>query len=173
MLVILGLIALGTPSGYAHTAQGRLATSPLLVMAAGAPPAGSALVTGQGFTAGGSVYVALYDRWSTSGTQHYETRWVTASETTFGANGSHDPAQGYIAGGTISEHFGASETVYGPNGSQDPATGYVQGTSEISVDTSGSVGIVVGSRCDTSVMVRAYDTESATWSNMLDLTVGC
>jgi len=119
------------------------------------------------------VYISLYDQWSTWGTQRYETRWVTASETTSGANGSQHPAQGYAKGVTISEHFGPSETVYGLNGSQDPAAGYVLGTSEISVDSSGSVAIVAGSQCDTSVMMRAFDAQSATWSNMFDLTVGC
>lgn len=170
MLVILQLVAFGTPSVHA---QGRLATSPLLIAAAGAPTPGAVLVSGQGFTPGGSVYVGLYDQWSTSGTDHYETRWTIASATVHGPNGSQDPALGYAEGGTISELFGASETVYGPNGSQDPATGYVEGTSLIDVGPYGAVDVVTSPRCDNSVMVRAYDASSAAWSNMLDLSVGC
>lgn len=51
----------------------------------------SFVVSGNGFTPGGDVYIALYDQW---GMILNETRWVAASESIHGPNGSQDPAQG-------------------------------------------------------------------------------
>ena len=63
---------------------------------------GTVNVTGNGFTAGGWVYVALYDRW---GAKLYETRWLNASATVFGPDGSQDPAAGFVRGGAVNESF--------------------------------------------------------------------
>jgi hypothetical protein len=60
------------------------------------------VVTGQGFTPRGDIYIALYDRW---GTRLYETRWVIASETVSGPEGSLDPATVYDEGGVVYASF--------------------------------------------------------------------
>lgn len=88
VLAIVCLVAPGTPVAQAWSAQPAPVTTPLLTDAAAASALGSAEVTGQHFSQGGKVYVALYDQW---GVQLHETRWVTASMATFGANGSQDP----------------------------------------------------------------------------------
>ena len=93
---------------------------------------GAIVVTGDTFTPGGDVYVALYDTWG----QHlYETRWVTASVEAYGINGSTDPAQGFKAGGKILEKF--------------------------------------DHLCGGSVMVRAYDQSTDSWSNWLNASPKC
>jgi hypothetical protein len=141
-------------------------------------------VAGEGFTHGGLVYIALYDQW---GTDLKETRWTTASPETFGANGSLDPAQGYDAGGVVSEGFDLfRETVYGPNGSMDPAQGYAAGNySPVVVDAfyglNGSqdpangyvAAATVQESCSAPLMVRAYDQDQQAWSNTLDVSIGC
>src|SRR5215207_8267668 len=65
-------------------------------------------VTGTGFTAGGRVYLAIYDQ---MGAQLYETRWITASLATTGWR--HEPGYGVlgrtlvdIPGGALRESFG-------------------------------------------------------------------
>jgi hypothetical protein len=178
ILTILGLVVCG--SSLAHTAAAQVlpGTTPLLIASASAPAAGTALLTGQHFTPGGEVYFALYDQW---GLELHETRWVTASVTVYGANGSIDPASGYLQGGTLSELFGTAESVFGPNGSQDPANGYVRvGTTESAFGPNGSqdpangyVASRPGNLCGATVMARAYDVQSATWSNVSDIDVGC
>ena len=57
-----------------------------------------------------------------------------------------------------------SETVDGPNGSQDPATGFVRG------DPGGEIA---RSLCGTTVVARAGDAQTATWSYLLDANAGC
>lgn len=136
------------------------------------------------------MYVALYDQW---GMELRETRWVTASVTAFGPHGSQDPAKGYAPGGTIEETFGTIEPVFGPHGSQDPANGYIRGSGDtIVVGASEPVfgpngsqdparGYVAGNPghevtlnlCGTAIMVRAYDAQTETWSNVLDIDSGC
>jgi hypothetical protein len=66
----------------AGSADGALADPPVLFDATGAAT-GPGMVTfdGQGFTAGGRVYIAVYDQ---MGAKLYETRWVRATATTGG-----------------------------------------------------------------------------------------
>ena len=190
VLVILGLVVSGNSVAYADRAQLSPTASPLLIDVSAAQSPGSVIVTGHGFTPGGEVYIALYDQW---GMQLHETRWINASQTVYGPNGSQDPAAGFVEGGSANETFGTLETVYGPNGSQDPANGYIRGTSDTTI-VGGSETVygpngsqdpatgfvpgkpgreIAGSLCGTTVMVRAYDQQTATWSNMLDADVGC
>lgn len=159
ILVISSLVALGSSLVQAEGDRGVSPLPPLLVSASvAARTPGVVIVTGRGFTAGSDVYVAFYDAW---GRQRYETRWVVASQAVYGPNGSQDPANGFSPGGIIRETFGAQEAIYGPNGSQDPANGYVRQGSRFS------------SMCDTTVMVRAFDEQQNTWSNILDVDAGC
>lgn len=53
-----------------------------------------------------------------------------------------------------------SGTVYGPNGSQDSAVGYKEGAA-------------FASMCGATVMVRAFDQVSDSWSNLLDVDADC
>ncbi|MEA2514848.1 MAG: hypothetical protein QOJ59_4337 [Thermomicrobiales bacterium] len=76
VLVLLGLLALGGATG------GRAAAAPvpsLVDVSATTQTPALFTVTGAGFTAGGRVYLAVYDQ---MGTKLIETRWVTASLTT-------------------------------------------------------------------------------------------
>ncbi len=58
----------------------------------------------------------------------------------------------------------ASSTGYGHGGSADPAAGLHRG---------GTLDAVFAHLCDATPMVRAYDQETATWSNWLDVQLGC
>jgi hypothetical protein len=54
----------------------------------------------------------------------------------------------------------ASADQYGANGSADPATGFHRG---------GSLTETFAGLCGASVMVRAFDQQTAAWSNWLDI----
>ena len=54
----------------------------------------------------------------------------------------------------------ASRNSYGPNGSQDPAIGFKRG---------GILHEALRHPCGAAASVRAYDRESAAWSNWLDV----
>lgn len=123
----------------------------------------SIVISGQGFSPGQPVFIALYDRW---GVLEQETRWVTASESVYGPNGSLDPARGYQAGGNVREAFAIDfGTIYGPNGSQDPAQGYRRGLTAVEAGQFAS--------CPNSLMVRAYDQQTDAWSNLIDVEDAC
>jgi hypothetical protein len=150
--------------------------NPILTPAAGAQPVAalpvlrSALTTslslgqiavhGDGFTPGGLVSIVLYDRW---GQDVYAPVRTVASVGQFGPNGSSDPAQGYVAPGTLSHHLDlTTDATYGPNGSADPAQGYVPGEA------------VAGTfACGQELMVRALDYRTSTWTNLLDFAAPC
>lgn len=150
-------------NGTGTTVSAQSAAPPQLrsaVSSAIAPA--SIVVTGDRFSPGGLVYIALYDGW---GTTLHETRWVTANPTVHGPNGSQDPAHGFITGGHITESFEVvRQSVYGANGSQDPAQGYVVGDEGTQAPISA---------CDAPLMVRAFDGRTASWSNSLDVDLGC
>ena len=93
---------------------------------------GTIAVTGEGFAAGGRVYVAIYDQ---MGATLYETRWVKATP----AVSINDvPAVLQIthpSGGVLSETFGGL--------------------------------------CGAQVLIRAYDEQTAIWSNWLEAAPLC
>jgi hypothetical protein len=60
----------------AGSADGAISDPPVLFDATTAASAGMVTIDGQGFTAGGRVYVAVYDQ---MGAKLYETRWVNAT----------------------------------------------------------------------------------------------
>jgi hypothetical protein len=134
----------------------RMATSPF----------GTVTVAGDGFTPGGVVRIVLHDLWEVGPTVDY---WVIASSgaideslpylttATYGAHGSQDPAQGYIAG--TSPLSLTSGTIHGANGSQDPAQGYLE------------TAVAWPGRCP-DLVVRSWDARTDTWSNSLDIAVG-
>jgi hypothetical protein len=59
---------------------------------------------------------------------------------------------------TVIRSIRASLSIYGLNGSTDPAFGFQRG---------GFVGIAVGPWCDEKVMIRAFDRQTANWTNQL------
>lgn len=127
LFALLSLMVLG--GTVTSAASDPASAAPILsgvVNTTGAP--GTVTVTGKGFTSGGAVSVALYDRWSA---KLHETRFTTAVPAFHGPNGSQDPAVGYSPGGILSEAFGGL--------------------------------------CGAPVMVRAYDWQTAQWSNWLDV----
>ena len=134
-LMALGATASVAGPGGASAAEASVVT-PLLISAGTSSPtardAGLIVVTGDTFTPGGQVYIALYDEW---GQRLFENRWTTASPDVIGANGSMDPARGYQAGGFLRESF--------------------------------------DHLCGATVMVRAYDQGTASWSNWLDAQPNC
>ena len=188
-LVMFGFLFNGIASS--SSAQPASVLPVLINAVTSAVNPGTIMVRGGNFSPGGLVYIALYDQW---GATLHETRWVTASTTVYGPSGSQDPAQGFIAGSGIGEWFEQIRlTVYGPNGSQDPAQGYIAGDvgSRASTDASeavygpngsqdpaqgfvpGTTGAAITSGCDTPLMVRAFDQATASWSNTLDVDLGC
>ena len=153
-LVSLGLV--GLPHG--SIAQTGTTFPSLTYAIASELPSALIRVSGDGFTPGGLVFIALHDQW---GETLHETRWVIASSPDYGLYGSMDPAQGFRPGGTVGEVFDLfQETIYGPNGSMDPALGYVPAES-------------AGASCGMALMVRAFDHQAQAWSNTLDVSVGC
>jgi len=86
----------GSPGGAAHNAPRLTDVAPM----PGAPD--TIVLSGQGFTPGGRVYVAIYDQ---MGAHLYPTRWIAASAAAYGPDGSTDPALGYRPGGTLHEVF--------------------------------------------------------------------
>jgi hypothetical protein len=63
---------------------------------------GLVVVRGQHFTPGGDVFIAIHDPWAE---RSHETRWTTASETTFDMLGHDDPDLGFRPGGVVNESF--------------------------------------------------------------------
>lgn len=187
VVAILGLFVSGQPTAHAHVLPETGSMAPQLSVTVADPNRGLILVTGQDFTPGGRVVIDIYDA---EGLQLIGTRWAHASEEIFGANGSRDPALGYLSGGTVSEVFAVAETVFGPNGSRDPARGYVPGLGE-----SGTGSVATGPNgsrdpaminvpsitdqeqsanvCASDVMIQALDEQAEAWSNMLHLDEGC
>ena len=126
------------------------------------PSFGLVAVQGEGFTPGGLVTIVLYDRW---GQDAFVPVRTVASLGQYGANGSADPAQGYVAAGTIDRTVDfLPDASYGPNGSADPAQGYVPGA---------TAEIVASLQCGQLLMVRAHDARSNAWTNLVDIAVAC
>jgi hypothetical protein len=65
---------------------------------------------------------------------------------------------------TMTRSIRASLSIHGLNGSTDPALGFQRG---------GFVGIAVGPWCDENVMIRAFDRQTASWTNPLHVNLGC
>lgn len=132
------------------------------VMASTTQP-GTIMVSGTGFTLGGLVFIAIHDQW---GTTEHETRWVTASQSAYQPPQAVDQDESFSfdSGGNVGELFAIPlmETEL-PSDSHNPALGTVT-----SVPTT-----MGGVDCATSLMVRAYDRSSATWSNIVDVDLGC
>ncbi len=193
MLLMAALLAfsLAAPVAHSQAPQASTATAPSLISASSIPNViGAVSISGTGFTPGGAVFVALHDSWDV---ERHEPRWLVASASTFGPNGSQDPARGFERGGAIEAEFGMAYAVHGPNGSQDPALGFVQvdveriagpATGPVygpngSQDPArgyvpgGTADLLLGSLCGSQLMARAYDATSGEWSNVLDLDLDC
>ncbi len=67
LLVLVSLIVLGASTTTATQAVSRLPT--LTDAVATTPESGMVTVSGEGFSPGGAVYVALYDRWGRPSTR--------------------------------------------------------------------------------------------------------
>ena len=93
VLVLVNIVIGGASSAPAPAGHSNPELTEALPLA---PEPGTITVSGDGFTPGGEVYIAIYDRW---GAALHETRWITASPEVFGPNGSQDPARGYLGGG--------------------------------------------------------------------------
>jgi hypothetical protein len=99
VLLFLAAVSFAVPS--AGSAQEHAALPVLTSVAAESVP-GLVQVRGQQFTPGGTVFIAIQDPW---GERSYETRWTTASETTFDMLGHDDPDLGFRPGGVVNESF--------------------------------------------------------------------
>jgi hypothetical protein len=153
-LTLLLIIGLGSPRVVvAHPATSTGPVLDAVVVSTNAP--GVVIVSGQGFTPLGRVYIAVYDRW---GTTLHETRVVTTTETLL------QPPDFAATGGRFAEEFtvevGGTE---GAAGTQTPAPGTTPGTPTA----------IANDPCPMPLMVRAYDRATATWSNIVDVELGC
>ena len=148
LLALVLLVLLCPGSARLSTAAPIVVTGPVLnsfVASSDLPDV--VTISGNGFTPGGRVYVALYDQW---GAALYETRWVTASERYFQPPlnlGTGDDLV-FDTGGTIAEAFVIVPAVL-----------------EIAAGSQHNAPLA----CTTALMARAYDQDSATWSAMVDL----
>lgn len=187
VIICLLLVVSLLPQAVVPAASAQVAAPVLSQARAVTPLSTLLLVEGHGFSPGGLVYIAVYDRW---GVENHAHLWTVASPAVFGPNGSADPARGYTPAGTVHEVIDLlPSTVYGPNGSQDPALGHTPGFDAVQASAAiygpdGSqdpaLGYVPaasqetsGIACGRSLMVRAYDAEASSWSNLLDVTGGC
>jgi hypothetical protein len=153
-LTLLLVVGLGnTRAVVAHPVTSDGPVLDAVVVGTAAP--GVVIVSGQGFTPLGRVYIAVYDRW---GTTLHETRLVTTTETLL------QPPEYAATGGRFAEAFtvkvGGTE---GAGGIQTPAPGTLPST-----PTERASGL-----CTMLLMVRAYDRATATWSNIVDVELGC
>ena len=151
ILFITLLPQLATASSVAPT------SSPALHLVRNrSPDPGVFAIHGEGFSAGGSVYLSIT---STGRPDLSESFWTVATSAVYGPNGSQDPANGYVAAGVIDERIVLeSDTVFGPNGSQDPANGYRESTA----------GFCLG-----NIIVQAFDQDSHSWSNRVSVNLTC
>jgi hypothetical protein len=158
ILLLLVLAPLAPSLASAQPASG----SALFVRATYLPTfSGLVVIHGDGFTPGGLVQIALTDH---EGTQVFHEVWTVATTAVYGPNGSTDPAQGYVAAGSVTELVTLDGgAAYGPNGSQDPAQGYW------AVDDP----VNLGSICADDVAVQAYDAGTLTLSNTVDVSAVC
>ncbi len=154
-LVLVLLVALVTITDAAHSPV----PSSTLRIATVAHEPGLVFATGDGFSPGGTVLLTITSELVPD--MSYSI-WTTASEAVFGPNGSQDPAQGYVAAGEINTFFALnSGEIHGPNGSQDPAQGYMRGTDWFAV------------ACSAGISVHAFDAQTVSWSNEVQLNVNC
>ena len=164
-----------------------VSANPLLVNASiVSRPSGQIAIHGEGFSPGGIVYIAVFDR---SGQDVQYNAWAVATEAVYGPNGSSDPAQGYVAAGTINEVISLdSSPVYGPHGSQDPAWGFNGVIPLVPTATYGPHGsqdpaqgyddgtrppLALDIGCVQHLSVQAFDARALSWSNRLEVVAGC
>lgn len=158
-------------------------SNPRLFQAVTVPQSADFLVLhGDGFTPGGLVEVTAG---FCEDSRAERTFWVVASNGEYGPSSPADPSRGYLAAGTVNEvlklhqdgFWGANgsqdpangyipalefqpETVYGPNGSQDPAQGYADSGHQLDI---------LGLGCSRNLSVRAFDASTAAWSNTMEV----
>ena len=160
-LVFLFAITVFLPQGLETTAGVVRFTPVLSIAAAMGPPATTIRVAGEGFTPGGRVSIAVYDRW---GVDVYEHVWTTAADGTDGGSGGKNADRGDAPAGAVEEVFAVAPIVVdGPNETQDPDQDFMPGVDQP----------IIGYACGRDLMVRAYDQQLATWSNVLDVTASC
>jgi hypothetical protein len=159
-LLFLSLLLPQVPLSTA-TARGMRPTPVLSNAVTVTIPATVVTVVGEGFTPGGSVILAVYDRWGVDVYEHVRT---TAADGTEEVSGSQNPNPGHVPAGAIDEVIALFPVaVNGSNGSQDPDQDFVPGVDQP----------IIGVICGRDLMVSAYDQRSATWSNVIDVTASC
>jgi hypothetical protein len=189
LLLILAAVSVPWSPANAQTIPIQPALLPGAIVS---PLTGVAVIHGEGFSPGGIVYLAIYDRWGLDEQQHV---WTVATDGALGPDGSVDPARGYASVGTVSEVISIiPEDTYGPNGSQDPAQGYVAADSgitraifaeEVTYGPHGSqdpaqgytgkaqLPVDTSDACGRVLMVQAYDARTQTWSDPVDVIASC
>jgi hypothetical protein len=161
IVLLFGFSLSGLPRSAATQPSSTLPALNAVVASTDQP--GAIMVSGYGFTLGGLVFIAIHDQW---GMTEHETRWVTASRSAYqpAQTVDRDESFSFDSGGKIGESFEIPLAVAAFAGdSQNPALGPV--TSQPT--TMGGVD------CSTSLMVRAYDRSTATWSNIVEVDLEC
>lgn len=165
VLSLLCVLLVGATSASAAPTAADPAGLVLTAAAAQGDAPNTILVSGEGFTPAGRVYVALYDR---QGAVPDETRIAGDALTVYGKHGSVDPAAepggGGAFGAAVGDWLTAAPTVYGRGNSADPAAGFVPG---------GTIDIEFVIPCGQAVAVRAYDRSTDSWSDAVDAHPGC
>jgi hypothetical protein len=150
-------MAILLPQAPRATAQ-TVPASPVLSRATiVASPASSLLLLGEGFTPGGRVFIAVYDRW---GVDIYKHVWTTAADWTQRTGSATNAASSYIPAGTVDELIDLVPTTVegeGPGLSTSPDEDQA----------------ILNHDCGRDLMVRAWDQYMASWSNLLDVTALC
>lgn len=162
-ILLLGF-GLGCAPG-AVAAQPAATLPTIHIASAGATAPDSIIISGVGFTPGGPVYIAIYDQW---GMTIHDTRWIIASEPVLQPPQGIAPGEGFSfdTGGNIGESF-RIRMVERPSSLPD-------GNQNLALNgPSGRVTAMVGIDCDAILMDRAFDRSTVTWSNVLDIELGC
>jgi hypothetical protein len=163
VLSLLLVVLFWGSSSVPAVAQTEPASPVLNAVVASTTQPGTIMVSGTGFTQGGLVFIVIHDQW---GNSNHENRWVVASKFTYQPPQDVDPDEGFSfdTGGNIGEVFELPmPEIEFPSDSQNPALGSVTSQPRI-MD-----GVV----CAMSLMVRAYDRSTATWSNVIEVNLGC
>jgi hypothetical protein len=129
---------------------------------------GEVNVLGANFTPGGSVFIAVYDRWGESA---LETRWTVASEDTLAIDNTSNPDRGFHPGGVVFETFTFADLADAPGTAAQDHTS-VAGRDDIEAFPVNTT-VPFDHDCTGSAMIRAFDRQSGSWSNLLDIDINC
>lgn len=168
--LLAGLLILPSFPAVAHSTS---AGPVLTVILATEAPSNQLLVSGEGFTPGGLAYFELRD--TRDGRVHHHF-WAAIASTWIAANGSIDPSVHNLAPGVVSFMIPiVASTTYGPNGSQDPANGFDGDATSYTPPAATEDGVTITRHlaCEGHLVARAYDRSAEMWTLEIGVTGRC